>query len=193
MSLASDPLQQFAEWYAEAKDSEPLAHAMALSTVSTDGQPTSRMVLLKGHDEKALEFYTNYDSAKAEDMTHEPRVALLFHWSSLRRQVRFEGRAVRVSTAESEEYWKTRPRGSQLAAWASTQSAEIADKAVLEEAVEKYNQQFPDDVPLPPNWGGYRVKPQRVQFFISQQDRLHDRFLYARAAHGGWHMTRLSP
>ena len=156
--------------------------------------PAARTVLLKGHDDEGLEFYTSYDSAKAAHMASDSRVAILFYWKSLRRQVRFEGTASRLPREASREYWDTRPRGSRLAAWASTQSAEISDRAILLTAVEELAQRYPDDcIPLPPHWGGYRVRPYRVEFFTSRSDRLHDRFLYERTDGDSWRLVRLSP
>ena len=192
--LHPHPLREFALWYEQAKESEDLPEAMALATVTPDGQPTARMVLLKGYDEAGLEFYTSYDSPKAAHIQYDGRVALLFYWRSLRRQVRFEGTAARLPGEVSRAYWDTRPRGSRLAAWVSTQSAEIADRAALESAVEEFSRQYPDDdIPLPPSWGGYRVHPHRAEFFISRQDRLHDRFLYERTDGDSWRLVRLSP
>lgn len=191
--LDADPIREFAHWFALAKESEDLANAMSLATVDSNGRPTSRMVLLKGHDDDGLEFYTSYSSAKARHIAQQSQVALLFYWKSLRRQVRFEGIASRVSRQASESYWATRPRGSQLAASASTQSAEVESRSGLEQAVDRLSDVYPDDVPLPEDWGGYRVVPDRVEFWVDRKDRLHDRFLYERQADNGWRQARLSP
>ena len=187
--LLPDPVAQFQAWYAGVDD-----QAMTLVTASADGAPSGRMVLLKGADERGFCFYTNYESAKAEDLEVNPRAALVFYWAPA-RQVRVTGAVERVSGEESEAYWRTRPRASRLGAWSSRQSEVIADRSVLENRFAEFDRWFPgDDVPLPPFWGGYRVVPETVEFWHHRDDRLHDRFRYRRSDDGGsWVVERLSP
>lgn len=185
--LAPDPITQFAAWFAGITD-----HAMTLVTASADGAPSGRMVLLKGADEQGFVFYTNYGSAKAVDLDANPRAALVFYWPP-DRQVRVTGRVERVSGPESEEYWRSRPRPSRLGAWSSPQSQVIADRTVLEMRYAEYDRRFPgEEIPLPPFWGGYRVRHETVEFWHHREDRLHDRFRYRRDG-AGWITERLSP
>jgi len=188
-----DPYSQFAKWYGEAQDAErPLPDAAALATATTRGRPSLRMVLLKGFDAHGFVFYTNYRSRKGRELARNPHGTLLFHWGNLARQVRIEGRIERVSARESDEYFATRPRGSQLSAWASTQSTTVAGRAALERRFAALARKHPESVPRPPHWGGYRLVPEAIEFWQGREDRLHDRILY-RPARGGWRIERLAP
>lgn len=182
-----DPIRQFRAWHAEAGSPAEVA----LATASADGAPSARMVLLKGVDHRGFSIFTNYGSAKAADLTANPRAALLFHWLP-DRQVRVRGPVSLVAAEESDAYWRTRPRGSQLGAWASRQSEVIADRGVLEARLAEVGARFPADVPRPPFWGGFRVAPETVEFWHHREDRLHDRLRYRRDG-GGWVIERLSP
>ena len=192
--LDPDPLRQFERWFAEARAAgDAVPEAMALATATADGRPSARMVLLKQADERGFSFHTNYESRKSAELDENPRAALLFHWRPLGRQARIEGSVERVSEAESEAYFRTRPHGSRIAAWASPQSRPLADRAELEQlfaaAAERH---AGEDVPLPPHWGGFRVVPDAYEFWEHGDDRLHDRVRYERDA-GGWTRTRLAP
>ncbi|HWO41841.1 MAG TPA: pyridoxamine 5'-phosphate oxidase [Candidatus Eisenbacteria bacterium] len=193
--MHTDPLVQFRKWFDEARTAEPaLYEAMTLATATADGKPSARMVLLKSFDEDGFVFYTNLESRKAAELAENPRAALLFHWKSLGRQVRIEGTVEAISRATSERYFATRPRNSRLAAWASPQSRAIPDRAFLERRVAEVDRSFAHgDVPLPPFWGGYRVRPDRIEFWVNRDDRLHDRFLYVLKRQGGWARSRLAP
>jgi pyridoxamine 5'-phosphate oxidase len=185
--LDPDPMAQFRAWHAAA-GSPPEA---ALATASADGVPSVRMVLLKAADERGFAFFTNYGSAKAHDLIANPRAALLFFWAP-DRQVRVAGPAALVEPEESDAYWASRPRGSQLGAWASRQSEVIADRAVLERRLAEAVERFPDEVPRPAFWGGFRIMPETVEFWHHRDDRLHDRLRYRRDG-DGWVVERLSP
>jgi pyridoxamine 5'-phosphate oxidase len=182
-----DPLRQFHAWHGEAGTPAEVA----VATASPDGVPAVRMVLLKSADERGYAFFTNYGSAKAHDLTANPRAALLFFWPP-DRQVRVVGPVQLVDPAESDDYWRSRPRGSQLGAWASRQSEVIADRAMLERRLAEATERFPDDVPRPPFWGGFRIVPETVEFWHHRDDRLHDRLRYRRNG-GAWVIERLSP
>ena len=182
-----DPMRQFVAWHRDAG----WPAEMAVATASADGEPSVRMVLLKSADERGFAFFTNYGSAKAHDLTANPRASLLFFWPP-DRQVRVAGPASLVDPLESDAYWRSRPRGSQLGAWASRQSEVIADRAQLERRLAEAAGRFPDEVPRPAFWGGFRVVPQTVEFWQHRDDRLHDRLRYRRHA-GGWVIERLSP
>lgn len=184
--VAPDPVEQFLAWYAE-EDTE----AVALATASAAGVPSARMVLLKGVDGDGFVFYTNHASDKARELAANPRAALLFHWPP-DRQVRVTGAVAPVTAGEADAYWRTRPRGSQLGAWASRQSEVIAGRAVLQARLAEVAGRFPGEVPRPPFWGGYRVEPDAVEFWHHREDRLHDRLRYRRAG-AGWRLERLSP
>jgi pyridoxamine 5'-phosphate oxidase len=181
-----DPIAQFLSWYGQAG-----TDAVALATATPDGVPSDRMVLLKGVDQRGFAFYTNYHSAKARDLAANPRASLLFFWPP-DRQVRVSGPVARVETDESERYWASRPRASQLSAWASHQSEVLQSRAVLERRVAALDAEFGEVVPSPPFWGGYRLVPEVVEFWHHREDRLHDRLRYRRAA-GGWILERLAP
>jgi pyridoxamine 5'-phosphate oxidase len=180
--MSDDPHALFDAWFKDAEAGEPNdANAMALATVGADGMPSVRMVLLKGHDARGFVFYTNRESRKAEDLAGDPKAALLFHWKSLRRQVRVEGPVSPVSDAESDAYFASRHRDSQLGAWASDQSRPLPDRATFETRFEQMQARFDGGaVPRPPHWGGYRVAPQRIEFWQDRAHRLHERRLFVR-------------
>jgi pyridoxamine 5'-phosphate oxidase len=191
-----DPFQQFTLWMEEtvaAKILEP--NAMTLSTVNSQGRPSARIVLLKGLQDGAFVFYTNYDSQKAQDLAVYPFAALTFLWKEAERQVRIEGKIEKVSAEESTRYFQSRPKGSQIGAWASPQSQVIPNRQVLEEAVQKLETtyQHKDILPLPPNWGGYALVPDMVEFWQGRSSRLHDRIRYRLGEHGEWMRERLAP
>ena len=193
--MADDPFALFDTWFAEARASEINdSNAMALATVDASGQPSVRMVLLKGHDPRGFVFYTNRESRKAQDLGEGSKAALLFHWKSLRRQVRIEGPVSRVSDAESDAYFASRGRDSQLGAWASEQSRPLADRATFEARFEEMRARFEGgDVPRPPHWGGFQIVPQEIEFWHDGEHRLHDRFRFTRDGKGGWDIQRLNP
>lgn len=193
--LRSDPIEQFHLWFADARAANvPAPEAMTLATATLDARPSARMVLLKGVDERGFVFYTNYDSRKGRELEENPRAALVFYWPALQRQVRVEGRVERVSRAESEAYFRTRPLGSRVGAHASPQSQAIPDRAWLEERVRAVEASYSDgDVPLPENWGGNRVIPDAVEFWQGWLNRLHDRLRYQRGPDGSWIIERLAP
>jgi pyridoxamine 5'-phosphate oxidase len=187
--VAFDPLEQFGRWRAEAGE----ADTMALATATRDGAPSVRMVLLKGADEDGFVFFTGYGSRKGGELDANPQAALLFHWAALGRQVRVEGEVERVSDAESDDYFATRPRGAQLAATASRQGRVLANRAQLDEAVADLAREYEDrDVPRPEHWGGYRVRPRMYEFWQHRDDRLHDRLRYRRDG-DAWLLERLAP
>ena len=193
LELDSDPVRQFGVWYADAQSAgvaQP--EAMALATSTPDGRPSVRLVLLKAFDERGFVFYTNHHSRKGEELAVNPSAALAFYWQPLRRQVRVEGAVERIADTESTAYFAARPRGSRLAAWASPQSRAVADRAKLDALFDDATGRFPDDVPLPAFWGGYRVAPDVMEFWQGQENRLHDRFRYERTG-TGWTMSRLAP
>ncbi|MCD4523986.1 pyridoxamine 5'-phosphate oxidase [Nocardioides sp. cx-173] len=191
--LAADPVAMFGRWFADVRAAglhEP--NAMVVSTVGVDSRPSSRLVLLKGYDDEGFRFFTNTASRKGEDLAANPACALLFPWHLLERQVRIDGTAELLSRDEVEAYFASRPRGSQLGAWASHQSQPVADRGALEDAYAEAEHRFPDDVPVPPQWGGYLVRPQAVEFWQGRRGRLHDRLVYRRGD-GGWTTERLAP
>jgi pyridoxamine 5'-phosphate oxidase len=192
--MSTDPLALFDQWFAEARASEPKEpEAMALATAGADGQPSVRMVLLKAHGADGFTFYTHERSAKGEDLAQNPRAALLFHWSSLSRQVRIEGEIERVSDAEADAYFATRARDSQLGAWASHQSQPLDSRATFEQRFEEAKRRFQDrEVPRPSGWGGYRVVPESMEFWTARQHRLHERRLFTRDG-DGWTEGLLYP
>jgi pyridoxamine 5'-phosphate oxidase len=191
-----DPIQQFAEWFREAEAAVPVdPNAMVLSTVGPDGRPSSRIVLLKGFDDAGFVFYGNLDSRKFRELRAHPWAALNFHWKDLERQVRIEGRVTQVSDQEADAYFATRARGSQIGAWASRQSEPLASRAVLEAAVKDVDARYAGrDVPRPAHWSGFRLEPDRIEFWKSGQFRLHDREVFRRASAGApWTVERLYP
>jgi pyridoxamine 5'-phosphate oxidase len=191
----TDPFALFEEWLAEARLSEPNdPEAMALGTVGADGQPSVRMVLLKGHGPGGFVFYTNQQSRKGGELAAHPRAALLFHWKSLRRQVRIEGKVEPVSAQEADAYFATRSRDSQLGAWASDQSRPLASRALFEERFRAAESRFEGrEVPRPPHWSGYRVRPKRIEFWNDRAHRLHERRLFEADGAGGWREGLLYP
>ena len=192
--LGADPVEMFGRWFDAVRSAGVLEpNAMVLSTVSPDGLPASRTVLLKGLSDAGFVFYTNYESRKAVELGANPHCSLLFGWYELQRQVRVEGSASRVPRAETEAYFASRPRASQLGAWASVQSSVVASRAELEEAYAAAEARFDGtDVPAPPHWGGYRVSPERVEFWQGRGGRMHDRLVYVRQG-TGWETQRLAP
>ena len=192
--LLADPLEQFTRWFDEARSVPILEpNAMTLATVDAAGQPSARTVLLKAVDRRGLTFYTNLESRKAREIAANPKSALLFWWPPQGRQVRFEGEIEPVDEAEADAYFATRPRGSQIGAWASAQSNVVADRAALDAAERQMEARFADGpVPRPPFWGGYRLVPARVEFWQGRINRLHDRLRYTRRG-DGWDLERLAP
>jgi len=190
--LDPDPLRQFHAWFEEARAAGELAERVALATATPDGRPSVRMVLLKRADEHGFAFHTNLESRKGEELARNPTAALLFYWAPLGRQVRVEGRAEPVASAESEAYFRTRSYESRLAAWASPQSRPLPDRAELERLYREAQERFPQDVPLPPHWGGFRILPEAYEFWQHREHRLHDRVRYTPEA-GGWRRERLAP
>jgi pyridoxamine 5'-phosphate oxidase len=190
----TDPFELFRAWFAEARTAEPNdPEAMALATADADGRPSARMVLLKGVDERGFVFYTNREGRKAADLAANPNAALLFHWKSLRRQVRVEGPVSLVSDAESDAYFASRSRDSQLGAWASDQSRPLDSRETFEARFEAMRARFDGGpVPRPPHWGGYRVTPERIEFWIDRAHRLHERRLFVRDGNG-WSEGLLYP
>ena len=190
-----DPFAQFDAWFKEALTGdfkEPTA--MALATADSGGFPSVRMVLLKNYDERGFVFFTNYDSRKGRELSQNPRASLLFWWDKLGRQIRIEGEVEKISAEESSQYFSSRPRGSQLGAWASSQSAVIAGREALENSLAEFEQKFAGQaVPRPEYWGGYRLKPRVFQFWQSRPNRLHDRLQYRKLTGGSWVMERLAP
>ncbi len=192
--LDSDPLRQFERWFEEAREGGvEVPEAMALATATADAKPSARMVLLKGADDRGFAFYTSYESRKGGELDANPHAALLFHWQPLGRQVRVEGRVERLTAAESEAYFRTRPAESRLAAWASPQSRPLADRAELERLYADAAERFGEaEVPLPPHWGGLRLLPDAYEFWQRGENRLHDRVRYERDG-AGWTRVRLGP
>lgn len=190
----TEPLAQFRQWYEHAVAAgvtEP--EAMALATATTDGVPSVRFVLLKTIDERGVEFFTNYESRKAGELIANPRAALAVLWKPLQRQVRLEGAVEQLGDEESDAYFATRARVSQLGAWASRQSQSIPDRDWLEARVEAFDARYPDEVPRPPHWGGFLLRPEAIEFWEGRPNRLHDREAFTRGSDGAWHARRLSP
>lgn len=215
--LDADPVAQFRNWFGQAAGEKSgsrwrkigialfklwraiLGHApadpnaMVLATVDETGIPSTRTVLLKGVDDRGFVFYTNYDSRKGRELATNPHAALTFYWPDLERQVCVAGRVEKISREESAAYFKTRPRGSRLAAWTSNQRDVVANRAALDAQWNKMAAKFPGEVPLPPNWGGFVLKPERIEFWQGRPSRLHDRFQYTRQPDGSWKLERLMP
>ena len=192
-ALADDPIEQFREWYERAADEVPLADAMVLATADADGSPDARMVLLKGFGPDGFRFFTNLDSAKARQIRARPLAALILYWRELDRQVRIRGRVDRLSPAEDDAYFATRPAAARIGAWASPQSDPLPDREALDERVRQVTERFAGgDILRPDFWGGYIVRPVRIEFWQGQAARLHDRFVYEREE-DGWSIRRLAP
>ncbi|HEX7217842.1 MAG TPA: pyridoxamine 5'-phosphate oxidase [Burkholderiales bacterium] len=189
----ADPIRQFERWFGDALRAQlPLPNAMTLATVTPQGAPSARIVLLKGVENGAFLFYTNYLSRKGRELEASARACLLFLWSDLERQVRIDGTVTKVSAAESDTYYRSRPLGARLSAWASRQSDPVADRKVLESAMEEARRRHGEHPPRPPHWGGYRVEPDAIEFWQGRSDRLHDRLRYRRSG-VSWKIERLSP
>jgi pyridoxamine 5'-phosphate oxidase len=192
--LADSPFDQFRKWMVEAEKSEPNdPNAMSVATATPDGRPSVRIVLLKGMDERGFVFYTNKQSRKSEELSANPRVALLFHWKSLQRQIRIEGTAEDVTDAEADAYFASRLRISRLGAWASSQSRPLAKRPILEERLAEMERRYPDEIPRPSFWSGYRVLPDLFEFWQDMPYRLHDRTLYLPSSDGLWEQAKLFP
>ena len=191
--LNADPIIQFESWFEEAKKAEPIPTAMSLATVNNIGEPTLRTVLLKLFDKKGFIFFTNYKSRKADHITDNPNVAVLFNWGALERQVSITGVAEKIKTKESIKYFISRPRGSQLGAWVSDQSSMLSSRKILEMKLEEMKHKFSDgEIPLPDFWGGYRIVPKTFEFWQGRPNRLHDRFLYSKHSIESWKIDRIA-
>jgi len=195
VDLDPDPIKQFSAWFTASIEAEiPDVNAMSLATASSDGKPSVRIVLLKGFDESGFVFYTNYASAKGRQLAENPRAALAIFWQQLERQIRIEGSVEKTSRDDSLRYFHSRPSGAQLGAWASHQSEVIDARRILEARLAEMTERFAgDEIPLPPHWGGYRVRPAMIEFWQGRPNRLHDRFRYTRASDGKWSIARLAP
>ena len=192
-AVAADPFVQFANWFDEYVSSQPLEpNAMVLSTVGDDGVPAARVVLLKGFDETGFVFFTNYESVKGRHLAENPWASLHFFWPELERQIEIRGTAAKVSREESESYFLSRPLESRIGAWASKQSSILENRDVLVRRVDEMREKFSDAVPCPPHWGGFRVVPERFEFWQGRPSRLHDRIVYTKLTEG-WETVRLSP
>lgn len=193
-SVKQNPIEQFDVWFEEAVDAQLLdPYAMAITTVSEDGQPSTRIVYMRGISDEGFIFYTNYNSSKGYNLEHNNKIALNFFWGALERQIRVEGTAEKVTEAVSDAYFNNRPRESQIGAWASNQSSEINSRKELEDKVAFYSEKFKGmDVPRPPHWGGYLVKPFKVEFWQGRPSRLHDRIVYSKNQ-SDWKLSRLAP
>ena len=192
--VLSDPIAQFSTWFDQALQSgSNEANAMSLSTVDANGRPSSRIVLLKDVNQQGFSYFTNYDSRKGQELAANPYAALLFFWSNLERQVRIEGRIEKVSDADNERYFNSRPLGSRQSACASAQSQPISSRADLEKQLAAVVEAHPEHPPRPENWGGYRLVPDRMEFWQGRSSRLHDRLVYTLQANGNWQLSRLQP
>ena len=195
--LEANPIAQFQKWFAQAEAAlakhQLDVNAATLATANKNGIPSARTVLLKGLDERGLIFFTNYDSRKGREIAENPNAALVFYWQELERQVCIAGSVTKTSREESEKYFKSRPHGSRLAAWASNQSEPVPDRAFLEAKWRELEKKFAVDIPLPPNWGGFILRPERIEFWQGRPSRLHDRFSYTRQADNSWKLERLAP
>jgi pyridoxamine 5'-phosphate oxidase len=195
-SIDANPIRQFQTWFDEVRASgvsEQDATSMTLATSSKDGQPSARIVLLKSFDDRGFVFYTNYHSRKGKELSENPRACLLFYWSELWRQVRIEGDIEKISTAESEAYFQSRPLGSRLGAWASDQSEVVNNRETLESRFAELQKRFGENVPRPEHWGGYRLRPGSIEFWQGRDNRLHDRLRYGLEEDGSWSVERLGP
>ncbi len=193
--VAPNPFLQFGDWWQQAVESEiDEVNAMTLATASLEGVPSARIVLLKGYDERGFVFFTNYESAKGQELADNPKASLLFFWKELERQVRITGLVEKLSAGENDDYFLSRPTGSQIGAWASPQSHIIENRSWLERRVEELNEKFKtEQLTRPPHWGGYRVKPVIIEFWQGRSSRLHDRLQYTLQDNGSWKIERLAP
>ena len=192
--LSPDPFLQFEAWFKEANETEPIPNAMSLATVNHSGSPMMRTVLLKLFDDNGFVFFTNYKSRKAEQISENQNVAVLFNWVALERQVSINGVAEKVEKSESLKYFMGRPRGSQLGAWVSDQSSVLSSRKILEMKLDEIKREFGEnEIPLPEFWGGFRIKPKRFEFWQGRPNRLHDRFLYSKIDDESWKIERLAP
>ena len=193
--VADTPFLQFVDWWKQAVESEiDEVNAMTLATASLEGVPSARIVLLKGYNEKGFVFFSNYESAKGQELAENPKASLLLFWKELERQVRITGLVEKLSAAENDEYFLSRPTGSQIGAWASPQSHVIENRSWLERRVEELNEKFKtEQLTRPPHWGGYRVKPVIIEFWQGRSSRLHDRIQYTLQDNGSWKIERLAP
>jgi pyridoxamine 5'-phosphate oxidase len=193
-SVDTDPIRQFQLWLEQALDAQlPEPNAMTVATVDAEGRPSARILLIKGVDERGFVFFTNYESRKGRELAGNPHASLLFHWIELERQVRIEGVIEKTSAEQSDAYFTSRPLASRIGAWASEQSREIANRTELEAREKAFAERFAENPPRPPHWGGYRLVPDRIEFWQGRPSRLHDRLLYTRQAGNRWQISRLSP
>ena len=193
--LNPDPILQFQHWFKQALEAQEIEpHAMTLATAAKDGQPSARTVLLREADQRGFVFYTNYESRKGKELEENPKAALAFYWPVLERQVCITGHVTKISRGESEAYFRSRPLGSQIAAWVSRQSQVVENREVLDDAVKEKTNQFQNkDIPIPHHWGGFLLIPQTIEFWQGRPSRLHDRFCYTKQADGKWKIDRLYP
>ncbi len=193
--VAADPFLQFDKWWDDAVKSEIVeVNAMTLATADNEGKPDARIVLLKGYDKSGFVFFTNYNSQKGQELENNPNACLVFFWKELERQVRITGVTEKITTEESIAYFNSRPDGSKIGAWASPQSLAVAGKAWLKETFDFYRERFKHgEIPKPPHWGGYRVKPFKTEFWQGRPNRMHDRIQYTLQEEGGWKIERLAP
>lgn len=193
--LDSDPIAQFNVWFQQALDADLLEpNAMTLATATAEGKPSARIVLLKGVDERGFVFYTNYESQKGQELIANPYAALVFLWNKLERQIRIEGKVEKLSVEESRNYFHSRPKASQLGAWASEQSRPVPDREILETRLQELQAEYENEiVPIPEHWGGFRVIPDRLEFWQGRPSRLHDRLVYDLKNDNSWQISRLSP
>ncbi len=192
--VASDPIEQFSKWFEEARLAQvPERNAMSLATINAQGRPSSRIVLIKEFDQRGFTWFTNYSSRKGQDLESNPHAALLFHWVELERQVRIEGRVEKISAAENDIYFESRPLNSRLGAIASAQSQIVENRAILEEKFIQVQTEYGDNPPRPAHWGGYRLIPDYLEFWQGRNSRLHDRIVYIKQSDGEWGTQRLQP
>jgi len=195
--LDTNPIAQFQKWFTQAEatlaEKKLDVNAVTLATADKNGFPSARIVLLKSLSEQGFTFYTNYDSRKGRELTENPRAALNFFWPELERQIAIAGSVQKTSRENSKEYFQSRPRANQLGAWTSHQSSAVPDRAALETEWQKLEKKYPAEIPLPPNWGGFILRPERIEFWQGRPSRLHDRFSYTRQPDNSWKIERLAP